>query len=130
MENPGERRRHQRLPRDGKVVVQIVNSSQDSIPEGTVVKCEPKDVSASGLRIQLDRAVAEGCRLELWVAISGISPKFYLAGEVKWCREMEGSTEADIRHLLGVELSGEPAHDLTQWRAVFEESNEAGASQA
>lgn len=129
MGNP-ERRRHPRLPREGKVVVQIENSTEDTILPGTTVKCEPKDVSAKGLRLELKQAVAEGCQIELWVGISGVSPKFYLAGEVKWCREMEDSTEDDPRHLVGIELSDTPAHDLPQWQEVFEENAEAGADSA
>ena len=130
MGNQGERRRHPRLPRDGKVVVQIESSTEDTIPGGTTVKCEPKDVSAAGLRLQLKQPVDEGCQLELWVAISGISPKFYLAGEVKWCKEMEESAEAKPRYLVGIELSQGNAHDLPQWQEIFEESTEADAGSA
>lgn len=127
MGKASERRRHQRLPREGKVVVQIENSTEDTIRPGTTVKCEPKDVSPSGLRIELKEPVSEGCQIELWVGISGVSPKFYLAGEVKWCQEMEASSEDDPRHLVGIELSETPAHDLPQWQRVFEEDAEADA---
>ena len=130
MANRGERRRHQRLPREGKVVVQIENSTENTIRPGTTVKCEPKDVSPNGLRLELKESVVAGCQIELWVGISGVSPKFYLAGEVKWCREMEESSEDDPRHLVGIELTDGPAHDLPQWQQVFEESEEADADSA
>ncbi|MDX1434337.1 MAG: PilZ domain-containing protein [Gammaproteobacteria bacterium] len=126
MANP-ERRQHPRLPREGKVVVQIENSTENTIKPGTTVKCEPKDVSAKGLRLEVKQPVEEGCQLELWVGISGVSPKFYLAGEVKWCREMDDSTEDEPRHLIGIELSETQAHDWSQWQEVFEESAEADA---
>lgn len=110
-----DRRQHARQARDERVVVQIVSSTRDTLPPGTVVRCSTKDVSPQGLRIQLDQKVPEGFQLELWVEISNHPSKFYLAGEVKWCQEVEESE----RYLVGVELTEGKTEDLTLWQDVL-----------
>jgi len=115
MSDSKDRRQHARQPRDERVVVQIISSTRDTLPPGTVVRCATKDVSAKGLRIQLDQKVPEGFHLELWVEISNHPTKFYLAGEVKWCREVE----AGKRYLVGVELNEGETEDLAVWQQLL-----------
>lgn len=115
MSDKKDRRQHPRQPRDERVVVQIVSSTRDTLPPGTVVRCSTKDVSAEGLRIQLDQKVPEGFHLELWVEISNHPSKFYLAGEVKWCQEIEEGK----RYLVGVSLAEGKTEDLDQWRTLL-----------
>jgi hypothetical protein len=110
-----ERRQHTRHLRDERVVVQIVSSTRDTLPPGTVVRCSTKDVSRRGLRIQLDQRVPEGFHLELWVEISSHPTKFYLSGEVKWCQEVE----AGKRYMVGVELTEGKTEDLELWDKVL-----------
>lgn len=110
-----ERRQHTRHLRDERVVVQIVSSTRDTLPPGTVVRCSTKDVSRRGLRIQLDQRVPEGFHLELWVEISNHPTKFYLSGEVKWCREVEEGK----RYMVGVELTEGKTEDLEMWEKVL-----------
>jgi Tfp pilus assembly protein PilZ len=114
-----DRRQHSRQPRDERVVVQIVSSTRDTLPPGTVVRCSTKDVSASGLRIQLDQPVPEGFLLELWVEVSNHPTKFYLAGEVKWCQELDEGK----RYLVGVELKETDTEDFKQWQEVLAENS-------
>lgn len=109
-----DRRQHTRQPRDERVIVQIASSTRDTLPPGTVVRCSTKDVSAQGLRIQLDQQVPEGFQLELWVEVSNHPTKFYLAGEVKWCKVLDGAK----RYLVGVELKEGQTEDFKLWREV------------
>ena len=111
-----DRRKHSRQSRDERVVVQIVSSTRDTLPPGTVVRCSTKDVSAQGLRIQLDQKVPEGFLVELWVEISNHPNKFYLAGEVKWCQELDEGK----RYLVGVQLSEGKTEDLDLWQKVLD----------
>lgn len=122
MSKSKDRRQHTRHPRDERVVVQIVSSTRDTLPPGTVVRCSTRDVSASGLKIQLDQQVPEGFRLELWVEISNHPTKFFLAGEVKWCEELEESK----RYLVGVELQEGASEDFKLWQQVLGSSDAAG----
>jgi Tfp pilus assembly protein PilZ len=111
-----DRRQSNRQPRDERVVVQIVSSTRDTLPPGTVVRCSTKDVSPEGLRIQLDQRVPEGFELELWVEISNHPSKFYLAGEVKWCQELEEGK----RYLVGVALSQGKTEDFELWQSLLD----------
>jgi Tfp pilus assembly protein PilZ len=114
-----DRRQHSRQSRDERVVVQIVSSTRDTLPPGTVVRCSTKDVSVSGLRIQLDQPVPEGFLLELWIEVSNHPTKFYLAGEVKWCQELDEGK----RYLVGVELKEADTDDFKQWQEVLAEKS-------
>ena len=116
MSSKKDRRQHTRHLRDERVVVQIVSSTRDTIPPGTVVRCSTKDVSERGLRIQLDQHIPKGFNLELWVEISSHPSKFYLAGEVKWCEEVEQGK----RYLVGVELDEDKTEDMATWRKVLD----------
>ena len=113
-----ERRQHTRHLRDERVVVQVVSSTRDTLPPGTVVRCSTKDVSRRGLRIQLDQRVPEGFHLELWVEISSQPTKFYLSGEVKGCQEVEEGK----RYMVGVELKEDKTEDLEKWEKALEAS--------
>lgn len=117
-----DRRKHSRQSRDERVVVQIVSSTRDTLPPGTVVRCSTKDVSPQGLRIQLDQKVPEGFLVELWVEISNHPNKFYLAGEVKWCQELDEGK----RYLVGVQLTEGKTEDLEQWKKVLDAGGHSG----
>jgi hypothetical protein len=97
------------------VVVQIVSSTRDTLPPGTVVRCATKDVSSQGIKIQLDQRLPEGFLLELWIEISSHASKFFLAGEVKWCQELEEGK----RYLIGVELKEGETEDFKLWQEVL-----------
>ena len=115
MSDSKDRRQHARQPRDERVVVQIVSSTRDTLPPGTVVRCATKDISPRGLRIQLDQKVPEGFQLELWVEISNHPTKFFLAGDVKWCQEVEEGK----RYLVGIELNEDKTEDLAVWQELL-----------
>ena len=116
MSSSKERRKHSRQPRGERVVVQIISSAHDTLAPGTVVRCSTKDVSSRGIRLQLDQQVPEGLQLELWVEISNHPTKFYLAGEVKWCQELDEGE----RHMVGLELTERDAGDLEHWQKALE----------
>ena len=115
MSTTKDRRQHVRHPRDERVVVQIISSHRDTLPPGTVVRCSTKDVSSQGIRIQLEQQLPEGFLLELWIEISNHTNKFFLAGEVIWCQELDGSK----RYLVGVELKEGETEDFKLWQDVL-----------
>lgn len=115
MSTSKDRRQHTRQPRDERVVVQIVSSTRDTLPPGTVVRCAAKDVSSQGIKIQLDQQLPEGFLLELWIEISSHAGKFFLAGEVKWCQELDEGK----RYLIGVELKEGETEDFKLWQEVL-----------
>lgn len=122
MSTTKDRRQHVRQPRDERVVVQIVSSTRDTLPPGMVVRCSTKDVSSQGIRIQLDQQLPEGFLLELWIEISNHASKFFLAGEVKWCKELDEGK----RYLIGIELKEGETEDFKLWQELLG-GNAAGA---
>jgi Tfp pilus assembly protein PilZ len=125
MSEKQDRRQHTRQKRDERVVVQVASSTHDTLPAGTVVRCSTKDVSPSGLRIRLDHQVPDGFLVELWVEVSNHPTKFYLAGEVMWCQELE-----DKKHyLIGVKLKDGETDDFKKWQEVFESNDSADLKQ-
>jgi len=118
-----DRRQHVRQARDERVIVQIVSSTRDTLPPGTVVRCSTKDVSTRGIRIQLERQLPEGFLVELWIEISNHhAGKFFLAGEVKWCQELDDGK----RYLTGIELKEGETEDFKLWQEVLS-ANETAA---
>jgi len=117
-----DRRKHVRQARDERVIVQIVSSTRDTLPPGTVVRCSTKDVSTRGIRIQLERQLPEGFLVELWIEISNHGGKFFLAGEVKWCQELDDGK----RYLTGIELKEGDTEDFNLWQEVLS-ANETAA---
>ena len=115
MSTTKDRRQHVRQPRDERVVVQIVSSTRDTLPPGTVVRCSAKDVSSQGIRIQLDQQLPEGFLLEVWIEISNHASKFFLAGEVKWCQELDEGK----RYLIGLELKEGETEDFKLWQELL-----------
>jgi hypothetical protein len=109
-------RQHVRQPRDERVVVQIVSSTHDTLPPGTVVRCSTKDVSPQGIRIQLDRPLSEGCLLELCVEFLNHPGFIFLAGEVKWCKVLAESK----RYLVGMELKERQTDNFKLWQGVLD----------
>jgi hypothetical protein len=114
MSTDKDRRQHVRQPRDERVIVQVVSSTRDTLPPGTVVRCSTKDVSTQGIRIQLERQLPEGFLVELWIEISNHAGKFFLAGVVKWCQELDDGK----RYLIGIELKEEGSGDFKLWQEV------------
>ncbi len=117
-----DRRQHVRQARDERVIVQIVSSTRDTLPPGTVVRCSTKDVSTRGIRIQLERQLPEGFLVELWIEISNHAGKFLLAGEVIWCQELDECK----RYLIGIELKDGETEDFKLWQEVLS-ANETAA---
>ena len=109
-------RQHVRQLRDERVILQVVLSTHDTLPPGTIVRCSTKDVSPRGIRIQLDYPLSEGCLLELCVEFLNHPGIIFLAGEVKWCKALAESK----RNLIGVELKKRQCDDLKLWQGVLE----------
>ena len=108
-------REHVRQPRDERVVFQVVSSTHNTLPPGTVVRCSTKDISPRGIRIQLDRPLSVGCQLELGVEFMNHPGIIFLAGEVKWCKVLDESK----RNLVGVELKERQSDNFKLWQGVL-----------
>jgi len=110
-----ERRNAPRLLRDENVVVKILAAPDRPELVGTVVECSTVDVSATGLRLLLETAVAAGSRLGLEVDVTEQGGRYFLGGEVMWSRE----TEAAGIYLIGVQLLEGNGFEMEGWNRLF-----------
>ncbi len=111
-----DEREHIRQAREEKIVFQITSSANGTLPPGTVVRCSTENISPRGLRVQLDRPLSEGSLVELGVEIPSRAGVFFLTGEVKWCKSLDGRK----RSYVGVELKEQQSNDFILWQGVFE----------
>jgi hypothetical protein len=111
-----DEREHIRQAREEKIVFQITWSAHDTLPPGTVVRCSTENISQRGLRVQLDRPLSEGSQLELGVEISNRTGVFFLTGEVKWCKSLDGRK----RNLVGVEIKERQSGDFNLWHEALD----------
>jgi len=72
---PLERRREARYPTSDPAMVEIPSENLASVPAVVI------DVSRSGLRLELERAIARGVRINIM-----LSSQLVIFGEVRYCR--------------------------------------------
>ena len=108
-----EKRQRQRHAMHEQLFMQVV-SSPDTELNGVTLSCFARETSVSGLAVQIDRPVAVGSQLDLWVNISTQPGKYFLSGTVRWI-ERQGSEGCQ----LGVELHASAATDIQAWRQQF-----------
>jgi hypothetical protein len=113
MTNKCERRVEPRLDRTEILFARIVSCPEGPDPIGKTIKCTTVDMSISGLKLQMEEAVAQGSQVELWVKLGGHDAKLLLAGEVKWCMEKAKS------HLAGIKLGVGITDDLGLWKELL-----------
>jgi hypothetical protein len=108
-----ERRQHQRLSRDEKLLIQV--SRCDSKPElvGITVLCAMIDVSINGVKLRTKQPILEGIELDLWVNVDSCGDRFFLSGSVQWSQPDAGE------YLSGIELRDLANTDIRSWRDLF-----------
>ncbi|MFT5710681.1 MAG: hypothetical protein ACI8QT_001379 [Halioglobus sp.] len=106
-------RAHPRHAFEGKIFIELLASDIENNQPGEIIQCTTLDVSLSGLRVGINRALEVGAILQVGVDLSEAEDIFYLAGEVKWCcRDDKGETV----WLAGFELLNATDTDLEFWR--------------
>lgn len=116
MNDAQDQRRHPRLQRGERLIIQIVGAPDNPALNGHVTSCTSVDLSAGGLRIRLEEPLGRDNRVELWVALEGRRGKFLLSGTVRWCmREETGDA-----YLAGIEINTGPASDTDSWKTQFD----------
>lgn len=116
METKANRRRHGRLQRDDLLFVQVLAASESPSLVGETLQCSTLDVSASGLRVQVNCEVPVPSEIDLWLDVQACAQKFFMHGLVKWCNRVDA--EQSIFQ-LGVELLNLPFTDFEDWRATL-----------
>lgn len=117
MQNHEERRADKRFQQNEDVSLKIVFSSESPGLLGKNLSGETLDISASGLRIKLPSPIKIDSVLDVSMTFHKENRKYFLTGNVRWCREnKEGSG-----YLIGVVLRErtDTITDLASWKSNF-----------
>ena len=117
MNNFEERRADKRVDQKEAISLKIVFSSENPGLLGKNLSGETLDISASGLRISLPCAIKVDSVLDVWVTFHNENKKYFLTGNVRWCRE---DTEVG-GFLVGLVLRerSDTITDLADWKENF-----------
>lgn len=112
-----DRRADPRIELRADLTVKIVFSSTAPSLLGKNLDSKTVDISASGLRISLDRPIEIDSVLDVWVTMKKQNKKYFLTGNVRWCNETD---QLGVYH-AGVVLRErtDTITDLGSWRKYF-----------
>jgi len=112
-----ERRNSIRYELNEALDMKIVFSSENPGLLGKTLCGSTIDVSASGLRIELNQQIKLDSVLDVWVTLKESKKKYFLTGNVRWCKEMEVGEYFQIGVIL--RERSDTITDLDSWQAVF-----------
>ncbi len=111
-----EQRGFLRLRLDSRVFIELVAAAADGSEPNQIVQCRTLDVSQNGLGVGIDRPLTVGSILQVGVELTGTEEPFYLAAEVRWCREAPGEESPWQAGLLVLNAHGS---DVDTWRGML-----------
>ena len=119
-----DKRMHPRLDSDDRLFTQIVLSAEEPDLVGTTLSCTAVNLSVGGMQFRTSAEIPAGSLLDLWVDVSTRPGKFFLAGEVRWCRPTN-QEDQDGRAIwnVGVQLKTGAATDIIDWRDFHSEAS-------
>jgi len=114
-----ERRESTRYQQKEALDMKIAFSSENPNLLGKTICGSTVDVSASGIRVELNQEIKVDSVLDVWVRLKGNNKRYFLTGNVRWCGEMDGAD----KYQIGVVLRerSDTVTDLTSWRAAFKD---------
>lgn len=110
-----DQRLHPRLDCGDRLFTQVVLCADNPALVGTTLSCSAVNLSVGGIQFRTETEVATGSLLDLWVDVATRPGKFFLAGEVRWCRPAV-SDEGMPEWFVGVQLKSGAATDILDWR--------------
>jgi len=108
-----ERRAEERADAHAAVFIEVDSPEPDSGERPTVILCRILDVSSSGMRIVVDRALPETAILRLCADFGRDRLPLEVVGEVRWCREEGDYFEA------GFVLYESAYTDIEAWKNLI-----------
>lgn len=106
---PPEQRQEFRLDNQLTVIIEL-DSSANGDP--TLVITRSLDISANGLRVIANQAVATDIILRCCIRDTEQNRQFLLVTEVKWCRPQAATGD----YLLGLSLFDSDGTDIVAWK--------------
>jgi len=111
-----EQRLQLRLPVASRVFIELIAPGLAPQDTGEIAECKTLDVSRSGLSVGLDRKLQVGVILQIGVDLPDAQDTLYLAGEVRWCREVPGEPG---QWTAGFTLLNADNSDIDNWSKLL-----------
>ncbi len=118
-----ERRRHARLRRDDRLLIQVLAASESPDMVGQTMQCSTLDVSPAGIKLEVGQEVPVFSEIDLWIEVKARARKFFLKGRVKWCYDADAENHV---YQIGVQLLDVVSTDFENWRRMFDETDATG----
>ncbi len=117
LNNIEERRSDPRFEYKDQLSLKIVFSSENPSLLGKNIDGSTLDISASGLRIELNHPIKIDSVLDVWVSLKNLNKKFFLTGNVRWVNE----TAKPGIYQIGLVLRErtDTVTDLSSWKATL-----------
>lgn len=109
-----ERRSGIRGARSERAIVRVNKCQINPDKNHYIATCETNDVSANGISVLLDMALADQTQVDVWLEIKGFQRKFLLSGLIRWCH-----LETSGQWLCGIEFCTDRALDIDDWKKLF-----------
>lgn len=113
---PEENRTRVRLPVSCRVFIEVLAAAAGSNQEPEIIACETLDVSATGLKVGLQRELTQHSILQIGVEPPDSADTFYLTAEVRWCRH---SGTENKHWYAGLELLNAHGSDSEHWKELI-----------
>ena len=104
-----------RLPMECRVFIEVIAAQAGNNAEPEIAICQTLDLSASGLKVAVDRELTRHAILQIGVELPDLAETLYLTGEVRWCRRTGGDK---VRWYAGFELLNAHGSDIERWEAL------------
>jgi len=102
----------------GSHAILISYPSQDGSDKMVQHTCSTQDISESGLKIVIRRALPLGKELPIEVHIADTDDRFTFLGEVKWCLEVDPTPT----YYAGIKLTQIVDNNYANWLAIVAQS--------
>lgn len=110
-----EKRAKPRIKKVERLFLRIESSPDDLDTVGKTIKCTTLDLSATGLKLKVEKDIQQGAKVELWIGLTPHKAKLLLQGEVMWSKELNDA------HLVGIQLQeSEITNDLKVWEDILD----------
>ena len=113
MDNTKNRRSEPRIDEQATVFIEVCSASFDNKTPANIIICNSIDMSANGIRVEMDREVPVGSILRICAELNNNQNALYLVGEVKWVKP-EGENFS-----IGFELYDAENTDIASWKEII-----------
>lgn len=120
-----EQRQEWRKESEDTVYVELVSQSEDLVSQSCIMVCQVLDMSANGLKVNIDKAPPIGAILRLCIQIAKTSTRLFLSAEVMWVKDnatdemIEPKSLIDLNCQVGFSLYECEETDIQVWKNLI-----------